>query len=222
MCGGGRNGGFLPTDPNSGGSYNPVTDTWQTITSVGAPMERRRHSAIWTGAEMVIWGGLYSINNNQFYLSSGGCYNPATNTWNATSTINAPEGRVLHTAVWSGTEMIIWGGSNGDNDLNTGGRYEPSSDTWQPTSTNNVILERWGHTAIWTGVEMIVWGGYKGGEFWRYNFYGGRYNLNLDSWTATSTTNAPKGRTNHIAVWTDTDMIVWGGTSGNNGGVYTP
>ena len=32
-----------------------------------------------------------------------------------------------------------------------------------------------------------------------------------DSWTATSTTNAPTGRTGHTAVWTGSEMIVWGG-----------
>ena len=34
-----------------------------------------------------------------------------TDQWGATSTINAPAGRVSHTAVWTGSEMIVWGGS---------------------------------------------------------------------------------------------------------------
>ena len=32
-----------------------------------------------------------------------------------------------------------------------------------------------------------------------------------DTWTATSTTNAPSPREEHTAVWTGTEMIVWGG-----------
>ena len=32
-----------------------------------------------------------------------------------------------------------------------------------------------------------------------------------DSWTATSTTNAPNARDIHTAVWTGSEMIVWGG-----------
>src|SRR5437667_6097926 len=32
-----------------------------------------------------------------------------------------------------------------------------------------------------------------------------------DSWTATSSTNAPSDRFDHTAVWTGTEMIVWGG-----------
>src|SRR5205823_6151409 len=40
-------------------------------------------------------------------------------TWTATSTTNAPTARLAHTAVWTGSEMVVWGGTN----LNTGGRY---------------------------------------------------------------------------------------------------
>ena len=35
-----------------------------------------------------------------------------------------------------------------------------------------------------------------------------------DTWTATSTTNAPVRRAGHTAVWTGSEMIVWGGDSG--------
>ena len=33
-----------------------------------------------------------------------------TDTWTATSTTNAPAARYDHTAVWTGSEMIVWGG----------------------------------------------------------------------------------------------------------------
>ena len=33
-------------------------------------------------------------------------------TWTATSTTNAPSARPGHTAVWTGSEMIVWGGYN--------------------------------------------------------------------------------------------------------------
>src|SRR2546428_3432666 len=56
-------------------------------------------------------------------------------TWTATSTTNAPAARRNHTAVWTGTEMIVWGGENGSSFLNTGGRYNPGTDSWTATST---------------------------------------------------------------------------------------
>ena len=124
--------------------------------------------------------------------------------WAATSTVNAPTARDLHTAVWTGSEMIVWGGTNFGNYLNTGGRYNPSTDSWTPTSTTNAPSARVRHTAVWTGSEMIVWGGSGDST-------GGKYNPMTDSWTATSTTNAPSGRSGHTAVWTGSEMVVWGG-----------
>ena len=102
---------------------------------------------------MIVWGG----NGN-----TGGRYNPGTDTWTATSTTNAPIDRILHTAVWTGSEMIVWGGQIGYRTYtNTGGRYNPSTDSWAATSTTNAPTARGYHTTVWTGSEMIVWGGYR-------------------------------------------------------------
>ena len=69
------------------------------------------------------------------------------------------------------------------------------------------LLPEYGQAAIWTGSEMIVWGGHGTGC---YLNTGGRYNPSTDSWTATSTTNAPSTRDARTAVWTGSEMIVWG------------
>ena len=104
-------------------------DTWTTTS--GPPDGRAGHTAVWTGTEMIVWGGVRS----SFLFTpfnTGGRYNPSTDNWTTTSTTNAPTGRYGHTAVWTGSEMIVWGGSNGSNNLGTGGRYNPGTDTWTP------------------------------------------------------------------------------------------
>src|SRR5439155_11873341 len=86
---------------------------------------------------------------------SGGC---TDDTWTATSTTNAPTARIGPTAVWTGSEMIVWGGQNNHLvNLNTGGRYNSGTDSWTATSTTNAPTGRHFHTAVWTGSEMIVW-----------------------------------------------------------------
>ena len=151
---------------------------------------------------------------------SGGC---TDNTWTSTSLTNAPAGRAQHAAVWTGSEMIVWGGYTGLSFLNTGGRYNPSTDSWTATSTTNAPAGRYYHTAVWTGTQMIAWGGYGNAG---YLNTGGRYNPGTNSWTASSTTNAPAGRYYHTAVWTGSQMIVWGGSGGSvelgTGGRYNP
>jgi hypothetical protein len=70
---------------------------------------------------MIVWGGYPQLN-------TGGRYNLSTDSWTATSTVNAPAGRELHTAVWTGSEMIVWGGLD-PLELNTGRRYNPDTDS---------------------------------------------------------------------------------------------
>ena len=79
---------------------------------------------------MIIWGG---AGPGPTYFNTGGRYNPDTDGWVATSTTNAPTAREDHTAVWTGSEMIAWGGfyrdAHGFHFLNSGGRYcaQPST-----------------------------------------------------------------------------------------------
>src|SRR5438445_10139393 len=117
---------------NTGGRYNPGTNTWTSTSTTNAPSARDSHTAVWTGSEMIVWAG---DDGSKFGVNSGGRYDPGTNGWVATSTINAPAGRFSHTAVWTGSEMIAWGGTNMSNNFNTGGRYNPGKDNCAATTT---------------------------------------------------------------------------------------
>src|SRR6266704_2962589 len=194
----------------------PCTDdTWTATNLTNAPVARYYHTAVWTGNEMIVWGGI-----NTALLNTGGRYNPGTDSWLPTSSTNPPAARYYHTAVWTGSEMIVWGGGGQTDYLNTGGRYDPSTDTWTATSISGAPVARWRHSAVWTDTKMIVWGG--NGSSGSLNT-GGRYNPGMDSWTATSTFNAPDGRQYPTSVWTGNEMIVWGGLGSlwvNTGGRY--
>jgi N-acetylneuraminic acid mutarotase len=202
---------------NSGSRYSPATDTWQPTSGVGAPYPRKQHSAVWTGTEMIIWGGCGLGNEHSCQINSGGRYDPMTDTWEPTSLMNAPQARLQHTAVWTGSKMIVWGGCRFVNDAcnaaslgNSGGRYDPASDTWTPTSTAGAPSARVGHTAVWMGTSMVVWGGFP------LTATGGRYDLASDTWTPTSMKHAPAPRYSHTAVRAGKRMIVWGGGNGAN------
>jgi N-acetylneuraminic acid mutarotase len=213
---------------NTGGRYNPANDTWTQTSLANAPIARDNHTAVWTGSGMIVWGG---IDAGGTRLDTGGIYNPATDTWTTISTTNAPKGRATHSAVWTGSEMIVWGGQTQENCnptcvlkiTSTGGRYNPSSDTWTATDVSNAPAPRYGHTAVWTGSEMIVFGGRGSNGVLNAT---GRYEPATDSWLPVSTSNEPAARENHTAVWTGTQMIVWGGDDGHNamntGGRYEP
>ena len=209
---------------NTGARYNPASNTWTAMTVTNAPTARLQHTAVWTGSKMIIWGG---ASNTTGTVNSGGLYDPGTDSWTATSTTNAPERRTQHAAVWTGSEMIVWGGGSANNaHFNTGGKYNPNTDSWTTISTTNAPAGRSLLTAAWTGNEMIVWGGNIYDGVSHYFNTGGRYNPGTDSWIATSTVNAPVARYDHTAVWTGNEMIIWGGADGmsvfNSGGRYNP
>ena len=202
-------GGVLNStfETNSGGRYDPALDTWTPTSAANAPEGRQAYTAVWTGTEMIVWGGWNSNGFRFFVLNSGGQYNPTTDNWTPTTLTNAPAARRWHTAVWTGSEMIVWGGDLESPVTNTGGRYNPDTDTWIATATINAPSPRIDHTAVWTGSDMIVWGGHSSDLTLNT---GGRYNPATNSWTATNTIGAAT-RGGHSAIWTGKEMIVWGG-----------
>jgi len=147
---------------SDGASYDPGGNAWTGISPTGAPTSRTFHTAVWTGTRMIVWGGAFFDGLSGFDLLTGGVYDPAADTWTPTSTTGAPAARDRHTAVWTGSLMVAWGGQDDlVAQLNSGGRYDPVVDAWTPTSTVSAPVGRRYHTAVWTGTVMIPWGGWN-------------------------------------------------------------
>lgn len=217
----------VPVRRNTGGLYDPVSDEWQASSTVGAPVARRWHTTVWTGSEMVVWGGESSTGDS---LITGGRYNPGNDTWLTTSTL-APGAREQHSAVWTGNRMLIWGGQSNDGQLDTGAVYNPQNNSWAAMNTAGGPISRTGHTALWTGSEMIVWGGFHfdpspGSPDSGLIDTGGRYDPQGNTWTETSLGGVPAARDRHASVWTGQEMLIWGGRTNSGdvatGGRYSP
>jgi hypothetical protein len=228
----GGQGVFPPPAPNAvdkvfgdGSSYDPVADAWSPIAPSITPAARV-HTAVWTGSRMVVWGGRDAFALTLSTQNTGGAHEPVSGAWTLTDTLTAPPPRMSHTAVWSGAEMIVWGGRTDlSPGLSTGGRWVFGANAWTPTATSGAPSGRHGHTAVWTGTEMVIWGG-RGGLGMLGD--GRAYDPLANSWRALPAGSAPAPRADHTAVWTGSAMIVWGGavepadTYVNTGGVLTP
>ncbi len=129
--------------------------------------------------------------------------------WRAISDLAAPSARYAHTAAWTGSLMLLWGGWDAQSFPQTGGRYDPVADAWSPTALAEAPAGRAGHASVWTGAEMLVWGGFDPSIFPRRD--GGRYDPAADRWRPMSLVDVPSPRDSHTAVWTGGEMIVWGG-----------
>jgi len=179
-----------------------VPACWTPLTE--SPLSPRNgHSAVWTGDEVLFWGG--STDSGAF-AKDGAAYDPDTGTWRAIAQIPSG-GRLWHSAVWTGTEMIIWGGF-GDSTITQGWAYDPTSDTWRTIADAPIESRWWGHSTTWTGTEMIIWGNRP---IDRDEPAGVAYNPTTDSWRALPETPIDN-RNWHSATWTGEEIVIWGGT----------
>jgi|GEM_PF-2108265 N-acetylneuraminic acid mutarotase len=144
-----------------GAVYNPANSSWTPMAAFPETREgggRDTFSSVWTGEKMLVWGG-YSRNAtcNPCNHEDGAAYDLATDSW----TLMSPSplsGRGAHRAVWTGREMVVWGGFN-TTELNDGAAYNPESDTWTQLP-GSPLLPRQGQAMVWTGDQAVVWGGH--------------------------------------------------------------
>ena len=111
---------------SDGARYDPATDSWSPLNSVGSPSARSLATAVWTGSEMIVWGGYGSGGSGPLGLNTGGRYNPASDSWSPVPVTGAPSIRYAHSAVWSGTEMIVFGGVDNVTTFGDTYSYAPS------------------------------------------------------------------------------------------------
>jgi len=202
-------------DPCTADACDPATGTpthtklitcgWTTTAAASAPSARQRHTAVWTGSKMIVWGG--SVTAAPSVTATGGVYDPATDTWTPTSTTNAPLARHSHRAVWTGSKMIVWGGFGAASYEGTGGIYDPASDTWTTMSIVGAPSGRTELAMVWADNALVVWGGFNGSVLGS----GAVYTPQSDTWAALPTAGSPTPRLAPTGVWTGARAIFWGG-----------
>ena len=152
---GGTIGSSVISYPRVGGIYNPVHDTWRPTSAVGAPRGRIRHTAVWTGEELIVWGGVDCNGGHCDGDLGGRRYNPFTDTWKTMSHADSGTNPIVRIeAVWNGKEVFYfhpyWGSML---------KYDPRSDSWSNAKAPDFL---WNWPFVWTGEEIIVAGGFTG------------------------------------------------------------
>ena len=136
-------------------AYDPVADAWDEFT-VDSPPDGRwvGHGGVWTGTELV------------FFADDGLALDPQTGSWRVLAASPLAE-RLAATVVWTGEEIIVWGGCDASipqcDDfarglLTDGAIYEPSSDRWREMAASPLPPGN-RPSAAWTGTEVIYYAG---------------------------------------------------------------
>lgn len=151
---------------NEGATYNFKTKKWLPMSNLEAPTARYNHTAVYSSHGVIVFGTKQKASGRDFLHGSGGFYDVHSNKenkWTKISSQSATE-RSDHTAVWTGKEMMIFGGkavvgSRGTL-FNNVSLFNPNNSGWTSITPNNIGPELvYGHSAIWTGYSMIIWGG---------------------------------------------------------------
>lgn len=212
--------GSVVLTPNQ--QYNPTTGVLSAISTIGAPSsDRGKASVVWTGNEMIVWGGRKLSTYNDPLLNTGAKYNPTTDTWTSLQTSGAPSARYDHVAMWTGTKMIVWGGETKyTEDDRSGALYNPISNAWTG-SIEGAFSDVSPGNAVWAGNSMLVFG-QRSNEFPTQIH---SYNPSSGTWTSMPVDKSVNYNDQYSkSVWTGTEMIVCGGNpSGVQAGVrYNP
>lgn len=177
-------------------------------------------SSAWTGTELLVWGGQNCAGatcplDQAPRLVDGAAYNPTTNKWRKMA--RSPLGARDRTAtVWTGRELLVWGGTSQDAPLADGAAYDPAKDSWR-TIAASPLGRRGEPVAVWTGQAMIVWGGGETAD-------GALYDPAANTWRklAAGPLGAREGAT---AAWTGKEVLIWSGAAPSlsaNGGAALP
>jgi len=186
-------------------------DSWSAVSVSNSPSARNGHASVWSGSEMIIWGGEVSGNT---YLQTGGSLNPISDTWSEVTPLDAPLARSSSSYIWSGSEMIIWGGVTASGLTNSGGAYKASNQLWRNISSVGSPSGRYGHATEWTGSKMLVWGGRNNTGLLNDCFV---YDPSTDVWQGIIiNNNKPNVRyLSSLVVVNSNKVILWGGVGVN-------
>jgi N-acetylneuraminic acid mutarotase len=198
-------GNFLKAS-NALVAYNPASRAWRRLADpVGQAQYLGRHPAFWTGKEMLVWPDR--------------AFNPATNEWRQLPQSPASGGGLV---VWTGREMIGWGGGCCGDAFSDGAAYNPTTNTWRKLRTSPLAPSQ-SPIGTWTGHELIVFVGdfNPDGKPWPAHFArAAAYNPVTDTWRRIA--RIPSARGGAAVVWDGHEALVVGGADVRQTGKPVP
>jgi hypothetical protein len=209
--------GSVPTGEETPTSTTASTTTTELVTlKIGwkrlpaAPISGRiGEGVVWTGHEMIVWGGVSSPGITGFPspVADGAAYSPAGNSWRTIAP--APSGVlgvVGPAAAWTGKIAVFWAGNSPDGPA-AGALYHPETDKWRRLP-DGPLGPRENYASVWTGKELLVIGGNRGDA--HADPVAAAINPRTRSWRLLPGLNRLFGLMPSGAVWTGREVFVAG------------
>jgi hypothetical protein len=182
------------------------------------PGPRNEGTSLWIGNGLFFWGGESWTGGSH---ATGWLFDPVARRWHRVAA--APlAGRSLAAAVWTGDEVLVWGGYARGGTFADGAAYDPVTDIWR-TLPAAPLSARAPVATVWTGTEMVVWGsgsrerpGVRDGA--AFDPRANRWRTIAPAPVALNDAGWPSPST----VWTGREMIVVGSLLDANNAATTP
>jgi hypothetical protein len=114
-----------------GGRAANTSPLWRALPRAPIP-GRLDASTVWTGREMIVWGGVNRpTRGSPAPRSDGAAYNPATRKWRKIA--KAPSGILGGggpAAAWNSRRMVVYVGNSPDGPAGSA-VYDPRTNTWR-------------------------------------------------------------------------------------------
>jgi hypothetical protein len=203
--------GSVLSSQNVAAAYSPSSNVWRRLSPGGRAGAFPPYRSVWTGKEMLVLG-----------QGTRTAFNPSTNRWRrlpSSPLLAVHQGHGL--VVWTGREMIGWGGGCCGDAFSDGVAYNPVTNRWRSIAPTPLAGSQQ-PIGAWTGRELIVFvGGLDPeGRPWPARLArAAAYNPATDTWRRIVPLPAPRGGAD--AVWTGRELLVVGGTA-RVGFAYNP
>ncbi len=183
-------------------SYDPAAKAWQKLTPPVGAGYSPSYATVWTGTRMLVWGPFDALS-----------YDPAANRWR---TLPRPPTNAGRLAVWTGKELVGWGGGCCGDAFSDGAAYNPATNRWRKLPVSPLAGSQ-SPVGAWTGRELVILVGNldPDGKPWPARLArAAAYDPARNSWRRLPP--LPDGHTGALAVWDGKEVLVVGG--GKRGG----
>jgi len=165
---------------------------------------RWRAAGVAMGSSVFVWGGSDSAGN---VLDTGAIYDTTTDSWTSIAKdANTPTARVFATAVWTGSVVIVFGGSDASGVIvyKDAAVYDPGKNVWSAIAP--AAKQRSMALGFWDGTRAVFYGGVNGAFP-----VAGADRFDLSSWTSSTMTNDPGAISNFACAWNGDSLLLQGG-----------
>jgi hypothetical protein len=142
-------------------AYDSDVDGWTALPDLNNA--RCAHTLVSSGSFVYAFGGLSDCGNGATQIGTLEQWKPGDANWTVVSGSGTPAARYAHVSIWTGSGLLVYGGSVGSASyVATGAVYDPNKNIWADASCALTGCERDSSPMVVDQGYVRLWGGVGG------------------------------------------------------------